>query len=82
MKNQEVRTKARHCDGIGLRNTHVYGLADNGWTRSSLLEHSLPPTHTFFLSSSLTSQTTGSLQVHIITGRKAEIAGATESPWG
>lgn len=41
-KNEEVGAKARHCKGIGLRTTYVYGLADNGWTRSSL-----PPTHSF-----------------------------------
>lgn len=39
-KTEEVGAKARHCKGIDLRTTHVYGLADNGWTRSSL-----PPTH-------------------------------------
>lgn len=29
VKNKEVGTKARHCKGIGLRTTHVYGLADS-----------------------------------------------------
>lgn len=49
MKNQ-VGAKARHCQGIGLRSANVCGLADHA---SLFLEHPLPPTHTFFVSSSL-----------------------------